>query len=126
MKQICWLTCILLLSFSQTSFALRCGHDLVVIGDYKEDVYDICGEPESVHSHTEIRGGQSYAGGNRNFGNSFKYYPDSSFNYGQNNFRQVEVIVEEWVYDFGRSRLRQYLRFENGQLVEIKTIGRGR
>ncbi|MEQ1528847.1 MAG: DUF2845 domain-containing protein, partial [Methylococcales bacterium] len=33
---------------------------------------------------------------------------------------------EEWVYNFGRSRLKQHLRFENGVLKEIRNLGRGR
>jgi hypothetical protein len=37
-----------------------------------------------------------------------------------------EIQIEEWVYNFGSSRLKQYLRFENGELKEIKSLGRGR
>jgi hypothetical protein len=37
----------------------------------------------------------------------------------------VDIIVEEWVYNFGSSRLQQYLRFENGRLMEIRNLERG-
>lgn len=30
-----------------------------------------------------------------------------------------EVLVEEWVYDFGRNRFLRFLRFENGRLVAV-------
>jgi len=36
-----------------------------------------------------------------------------------------EIQVDEWVYNLGRLRLRQYLRFENGRLKEVKSLGRG-
>ena len=36
-----------------------------------------------------------------------------------------EVKVETWIYNFGSMRFKQYLRFENDVLVEIKTLGRG-
>jgi hypothetical protein len=33
----------------------------------------------------------------------------------------VSVVVEEWTYDFGPQRLVQYLRFEQGQLVQVES-----
>jgi Protein of unknown function (DUF2845) len=33
----------------------------------------------------------------------------------------AEVPVEEWVYDFGKQRFLQYLTFEGGRLIRIKT-----
>ncbi len=125
MKHVyCWLLAVLLF-FSGSAAALRCGRDLVELGDYKDDVYAICGEPESVTTHTEIRGNRNYAEGSQYFGNGARY-PNSAIGYGQDNFRQVEIMVEEWIYNFGRSRLKQYLRFENGQLKEVRDLGRGR
>jgi hypothetical protein len=35
----------------------------------------------------------------------------------------VEVIVDEWTYDFGKNRFIRYLTFEQGKLVRI-TAGR--
>jgi hypothetical protein len=33
----------------------------------------------------------------------------------------IEVTVEEWVYDFGPRRFMQYLTFEGGQLVAVRS-----
>jgi hypothetical protein len=110
------------LSISPPTFALRCGHELVDIGDNKNDVLDKCGDPESVDSHIERRGASNYA--NARIGDG-QYNRGNSLGYGQQHYIEIDVLVEEWVYDFGRRRLQQYLRFENGRLKEIKTMGRG-
>ena len=96
------------LLFSSGIFALRCGNSLVNIGDYKYDVYEKCGAPESIDTHTEV------------IGNTF-YFPRRTIDLEQ----YKEVHVEIWIYNFGSLRFKQYLRFENGVLVEIKTLGRG-
>ncbi|WP_019867004.1 DUF2845 domain-containing protein [Methylovulum miyakonense] len=112
------LACLL---FSPPILALRCGHELVDLGDNKNDVLDKCGEPESIDSHIERRGASNYANARNGL-----HSPGTSIGYGQQQYIEVDVLVEEWVYDFGRRRLRQYLRFENGRLREIKTLNRGR
>lgn len=35
--------------------------------------------------------------------------------------REVSVQVEEWIYDFGPQRFVQYLTFEQGILVRVRT-----
>ncbi len=39
--------------------------------------------------------------------------------------RQVPVVIEDWVYNFGPQQFMQALRFENGRLVEVKDLGYG-
>jgi hypothetical protein len=117
------LVCLL---FSGQLFALRCGRSLVESGDYREDVYDKCGEPDTIQSHYEKRANLNHAD-NSIFNNSSRNRaPNSRFNYGQAYYQEVEVLVEEWRYDFGSSRLRKLLRFENGKLKEIIDLGRRR
>jgi hypothetical protein len=111
------------LLFCTSAFALRCGRVLVNIGDYKHDVVEKCGEPESMESHIERRGEENYANGSQF--NGWQQHPRSGINYGQNRYIEVEVVIDEWIYDFGRRRLQQYLRFENGRLKEVKSAGRG-
>ncbi|MDD5579386.1 MAG: DUF2845 domain-containing protein [Methylobacter sp.] len=96
------------LLFSNAAFALRCGHSLVDVGDYKDEVYAKCGEPDSIETRTKIEG-------------TTFHHPRRTLDLQQ----YEEILVEEWIYNFGSSRLKQYLRFENGRLVEIKDIGRG-
>ena len=40
--------------------------------------------------------------------------------------RTVEVLVDEWTYDFGQKRFIQFLTFENGSLVHITHGGYSR
>lgn len=118
MKQTGLLTILFCLLLPDISYALRCGRELVQIGDRKYDVIEKCGEPESVERHFERRGFQSSA----SIGQRFS--PDT-IRLGQQRYTEIEISVEEWIYNFGHSRLRQYLRFENGELTEIKNLGRG-
>jgi hypothetical protein len=37
----------------------------------------------------------------------------------------IEVSVEAWVYNFGPNKLMRRLRFENGVLAQIETLGYG-
>ena len=118
MKRTGLLTLLLCLLFSDISYALRCGHALVEVGDYKYKVYEKCGEPDSIERHFERRVVQ----------NSATIAPFSSQNtlrFGQQQYVEIEVLVEEWIYDFGRSRFHQLLRFENGVLTNITELGRG-
>lgn len=119
--------CILLLSlfFTDSSFALRCGRFIISPGEYKNEVYNKCGEPDSVESHVERRGSQNSTVFRQNNNNEGIYYPNNSFSYGQTNYAETDVIVEEWIYNFGSSRFQQYLRFENGKLLQIQDLGKG-
>jgi len=111
--------------FSHPVFAFRCENSVIELGDYKNDVYDLCGEPESVERHMERRAAQNFSDGTQYFFNRGRKFPQSSINYGQGQSIEVEVWVEEWVYNFGHSKFRKYLRFENGILMEIRNLGRG-
>lgn len=104
-----FLFCFLLFLFSfNIESALRCGNRLVELGDYKSDVLALCGEPESIETRTKVVG-------------STLHHPRRTLDIQQ--FEEIQV--EEWVYNFGSSRLQQYLRFENGELKEIKDLRRG-
>lgn len=102
----------LLLVLSLCSFnalaAMRCEHDLVQLGDYKGDVRARCGDPESIETRTKIVG-------------ITLHHPGRTLDLQQ----YEEIEIEEWIYNFGRYRLQQYLRFENGELKEIRSLGRG-
>lgn len=99
-----------LLMHASASFGIstmRCGSNLVELGDHRNKVQELCGEPESIDIHYKIKG-------------STLHHPRRTLDIEE----YEEVKVEEWIYYFGRKRIRQYLRFENGVLVEIQDIGR--
>jgi len=125
MKQTCYWLLLLGLMVSQTALALRCGSYVINEGMYKGEVYGKCGPATYADSHLETRGYNNNIQNQQNFGGRKKLYPDSSFSYGQNDYAQIDIVVDEWVYNFGPSRLQQYLRFENGRLVEIRNLERG-
>lgn len=127
MKSLNCLVYICCMLVSMPLYALRCGQYLVEPGDYKEDVLESCGDPDSVHTHYERRSnGNRAAISQYNLNGQIMIFPNDSFNYGQFHYQDVEVLVEEWVYDFGSSRLRKLLRFENGKLIDIISLSRRR
>ena len=97
-----------MLVLADDAFALRCGHKLVRIGEYKADVLEKCGEPDSVEERRAIRG-------------SRLRHP-----YGALEISQFEeVLIEEWIYNFGPRKFQQFLEFENGELKKISNLGYG-
>ncbi|MEM9533566.1 MAG: DUF2845 domain-containing protein [Pseudomonadota bacterium] len=80
--------------------SMSCGVNLVVVGDYKLEVEDACGKPDSRESHF-IDG--AYQVRDR-FGR--RYLVDG-------------IRVETWTYRLGPQRFSRILRFENDRLVRI-------
>ncbi|MDX8128814.1 DUF2845 domain-containing protein [Methylomonas sp. OY6] len=90
------------------ALALRCGHKLVQVGDYKAEVLDKCGEPDAVEQRRAIRG-------------SRLRHP-----YGALEVDQFEeVLIEEWIYNFGPRKFQQLLEFEDGELKKISNLSYG-
>ena len=117
MKSASILLLLLLELFSLPVFALRCAHHVIEINDSTVDVLRKCGQPYSLDSHVERRTVGSFAAINET--------PVVPIINGQQYITEVDVTVEEWVYDYGRTRMQQYLRFENGRVKETKALGRG-
>ncbi|MFA5514876.1 MAG: DUF2845 domain-containing protein [Desulfuromonadales bacterium] len=82
-------------------FAMRCGNQLVHIGDGKFDVLEKCGEPVLREEREEER--------------YFRIFREGGF------FEVLqEVTVEEWTYNLGPNMFIRVLRFENGRLHSIE------
>jgi hypothetical protein len=99
------------------AFALRCGTDLVIEGQTKFDVLLRCGAPSFTDGRLEYRPGGPNPTIPRPIESLGQTYPFAS---GR------ETQVEEWVYNFGPTQLMSVLIFENGRLIEIRTLGYGR
>lgn len=104
---ITWVLILSLYAFNAAA-AMRCGRKLVQLGDFKNEVIARCGEPESIETRTKIVG-------------STLHHPRRTLDIQE----YEEIQVEDWIYNFGSSRLQYYLRFENGELKEIESLGRG-
>lgn len=98
MKRSCWFSLGLLLVASQATAAdtLRCGSQLISVGDRSSEVLQKCGEPAAR----------------------------DDLGYKRSVNRREEYPVEEWTYG-PNSGMYQYLRFEGNRLVQI-TSKRGR
>lgn len=103
----------------QTAEAFRCGSKLVVDGMHEAEVLAICGEPATrrqigyaVRPYDPRRRQRRDAGWSRHFDPGFGHLVE-------------EVIVTEFVYNFGPRRLMQRLVFEGGLLVKIEALGYG-
>ncbi|MBF0493140.1 MAG: DUF2845 domain-containing protein [Deltaproteobacteria bacterium] len=92
-----------LLLLSRTSFALRCGNQIVSEGDTSAQVLAKCGEPQ-------IRDDQQQ---------------QTVEKLGSEYIHKISIPVEDWIYDFGSNRLVQVLRFENNRLSKISSGGYG-
>lgn len=100
---------LLLAGLSSFSFAgMRCGTQLVQLGDDFTRVEDVCGEPDS-----------SYHVGT-------KYVEQTRRDqYGNEATLTQAILVDIWVYKRGSNEFSRKLYFENGVLVNIKQGDRG-
>jgi len=106
----------LVFGFSTRVFAigLRCGTRLITVGYTKSKVISECGVPDYKDEWEEERIMRDF--------HSLAYYKDD-YEWGREPFLVKTVVkIEEWYYNFGRTRLTHYLRFRNGKLIKI-TIG---
>jgi hypothetical protein len=87
---------LLSLTCAAQASSLRCGSQLISVGDRAFEVQQKCGVPVS----------QDVIGSKETFNSTYR--------------RSEEVRVEEWIYgpDHG---MYQYLRFEGGRLVRIES-----
>lgn len=99
--------------------AFRCKSKIVKSGMHEQQVIAICGQPTTLrHIGYALRGvnygyRSVYPGGLKR-----GYYP------GYTGISE-EVVVTEYVYNFGPRKLMRRLVFEGGVLVRIETIGYG-
>jgi hypothetical protein len=89
--------------------AFRCGTKLVHEGDTRSEVIAKCGEPSEIDQRTLLRRPVFWIRGR-------------PFHVGD---ALVDVSVEVWVYNLGPHKLMRRVRFEDGLVVEIETLGYG-
>lgn len=101
---------IVALAAALPAHAFRCGNKLISEGDHLTRVLEFCGEPDYV----EFRGRHP-----RLIVDAHRHSP---YIVGP---AYEDVIVEEWVYNFGPRKFMRRLRFENGELKKIEPMGYG-
>jgi hypothetical protein len=89
--------------------ALRCGSKLVAEGDTRAAVEARCGPPADVARRTRLAPAVVWRHGR-------------PYHVGEG---PIDVVVEEWTYNFGPQRFMRRVRFEDGIVVRIDTLGYG-
>jgi len=98
-----------LYAWSGSAFAFYCGTHLIHEGDSRAMVRARCGEPADIEVRTVLRRPVVFVGGTP--------FPSGT--------DLIEVPVEFWTYNFGPNKLMRRLRFDDGELVDIETLGHG-
>jgi Protein of unknown function (DUF2845) len=111
----------LLLCVAAPALAFRCGNRIVSDGDHYSKVLKYCGEPVGVQERVIYREGVTRPRFRAEGPGGLKYDQEVL----QYDRSYVEVLVEEWTYNFGPRRLMQLVRFENGFVVEVDQLGYG-
>ncbi|HSU41365.1 MAG TPA: DUF2845 domain-containing protein [Polyangiaceae bacterium] len=93
--------------------SLRCGDRLASTGDSTYEVQSICGEPDAAVHRVEYRTVRIRVPAPCHDEHGCRRC-DAEVE------RTVEVVVDDWTYDFGRNRFVEYVGFENGRLVSIR------
>ena len=88
---------------------MRCGSRLVSDGATRSEVRSLCGEPSDVQRRTILR-------------RPYYDYKGRLAYYGEG---LVEIPVEVWTYNFGPYKLMRRVRFIDGEVDEIETLGYG-
>jgi hypothetical protein len=102
---------VLSLNIAFASDSIRCGNQIVTFGDSRAVVRHKCGVPEDI-SHSVIR--ESAA--NHMYGR-VRYADKVEF--------EILIQVESWLYNFGPNRFMSRIRFVDGRLDFIETLGYG-
>jgi len=88
---------------------MRCGSRLIRDGDARAQVRAFCGEPDDVQTRSILRR-PVY-----NLRGRLVYYGDGL----------VEIPVETWTYNFGPNKLMRRVRFVDGLVETVETLGYG-
>lgn len=104
----------LLIAGSARADSLRCGSRLVSSGDSLYKVRSVCGEPDAASRRIELRTLRRYVtvpcpvGRQQRSCSAVEEYT-------------VEIVIDEWTYDFGSNRFIQYVFFEQGVLSRVES-----
>lgn len=119
--------CVLAISFCSISnaahaLAFRCDSFLIDVGMHKVEVLKKCGSPAMRDQRVERRRlGVSQSNSQQGAPIQYAQGQRQTSEYEQ----EIEIQIEEWVYNFGPQRFMQLLTFENGQLKKIQDLERG-
>jgi len=106
-----------LVSFSTPAFAFRCGSRIVTVDMHEAEVRRACGAPTTMRQIGRVLRDVDIGAERRLGGWTLRHSPGFRFT--------QEVVVTEYVYNFGPRKLMRRLVFEGGILVSIEQLGYG-
>ena len=121
MKLTRLLAALLILLLTEPALALRCGNRVITDGAPMIKVKKYCGDPDTIQQRSIVRSGIPRS-------NSRVDDPDAPTQDDELLIRDrsyVEVVVEDWTYNFGPNKLMRLIRFENGVVRDIEQLGYG-
>ena len=95
--------------------SLGCGSNLLSEGDSRYEVRSACGASDDRQSRTEWRTVRE----------NYRVPCGEGKTCLRSRVREIEVQIYEWTYDFGPRKFIQFLTFEQGKLVNVKSGGYG-
>jgi len=118
-RSVCVIVAVLLALLATPAHAFRCGNKLVREDMHEHQVLVACGEPATIrYLGTAVR--------NVHIPTRRRLLPGiSSERYGRYEYYTQEVVITEYVYNFGPRKFMRRLLFEGGVLVSIERIGYG-
>jgi hypothetical protein len=96
-------------AYADSGFRCPTGR-LVSVGDRSAEVLERCGEPDAVIQRIEKRKVKHKV--TRRIGNLEESVTEE---------QEIEIPVDEWMYDMGRYAFTRYVVFENNQVVTVTT-----
>jgi len=99
--------------------SLSCDGRIVSTGDSRYEVKSVCGEPDDASQRVEYRTIRGRVAGPCQ-------RVDGRIICSDTREQVIEVVIDEWIYDFGRNRFIEYLTFEQGRLVSVRTGSYGK
>lgn len=119
--------CALAISFcsmpnAAQALTFRCESYVIDVGMHKAEVLKKCGNPAMRDQRVERRRlGVSQS----NSQQGALSRPTHAHRQTSEYEREIEIQIEEWVYNFGPQRFMQLLTFEDGRLSKIQDLERG-
>ena len=104
--------------FVTPAHAFRCGNKIVTKDMHEAQVRRACGSPTTMRNiGRTLRNINIPIESNYGSGWTTRHFPGYGFS--------QEVVITEYVYNFGPRKLMRRLLFEGGVLVSIETLGYG-
>lgn len=104
------------------ALAFRCNSYVIDVGMHKMEVMNKCGNPATRDQRVERRRiGVRQSSGNQ-------VLPPVTIQGDRNSVdyeHEIQIQIEEWLYNFGPQRFMQLLTFEDGRLKQIQDLGYG-